>query len=214
MATVNLITLTEPRSAAAEAFRTLRTNLTFNDKLHTILMTSAASPDGKSAAIANLAVTLAQSGHRTILVDADLRQPTQHQIWGVDGQRGLSTMMQENALLASPPLVPTTVDNLSLLPAGAPPSIPTDVISNPRMSEIIGVLKARAQYVLFEAPPVLVASDASLLGLKVDGTVLVIRAGHTRKEQAIRAQEALSRLKVTVLGTVLLNAPRENVINY
>lgn len=208
----DLITLTHSRSDAAEAYRTLRTNLMFSsvdNPLHTLLVTSTARSDGKSQLIANLAVTFAQSGNKTILVDSDLRRPSQHEIWDVSADRGLTTMMLEDAALASPPLVSTSVENLQLLPAGVLPPNPADVLSSPRMNEIIGVLKARANYVLFDSPPALAATDAALLGIKLDGVLLAVRAGHTRREDVLRARQTLERVHARVLGAVLTNAASE-----
>lgn len=211
----NLITLTKPQSAEAEAYRTLRTTLMFTyQALHTLVMTACANADDKSTAIANLAVTFAQAGQKTILVDADLRRPTQQSIWNIDSKPGLSTMITDPALMANPPLIQTSVENLSLLPSGDLPSVPADVLSHQRMNEIIGVLKARADYVIFDAPPVLAASDALLLGVKTDGFLLVIRAGSTRRDHVIQAKEALDRVKVNLLGTILTNAPRERNKQY
>ena len=132
--TADLITLKEPRSAAAEAFRTLRTNLTLGRQkaLTTLLITSTMQPEDKSTTAANLAVTFAQSGHRTILVDADLRRPHQHQLWNVGGERGLMTLFGDDAALAKPPLAETDVPNLSLLPAGPVPDVPADRLGSPR----------------------------------------------------------------------------------
>src|SRR5215813_6870889 len=110
MANTKLITLNEPRSAAAEAFRTLRTNLMFSsveNPIHTLLVTSAAESDDKSLVLANLAVTFAQGDNKTILVDSDLRRPSQHEIWGISNDRGLTTMMLEDAAMSSPPLIPS-----------------------------------------------------------------------------------------------------------
>lgn len=217
MAQPNLITLTNPRSAAAEAFRTLRTNLMFSSMekpLHTLLVTSAAEGDGKSEVVANLAVAFAQAGNRTILVDSDLRRPVQNEIWDIESERGLTSMMLEDAALSTPPLVETAVENLSLLPTGALPAIPADILSSQRMNEVIGVLKARADYVLFDSPPVLAASDAALLGSKVDGALLVVRAGNTRRDHTARAAQALERVRVRLLGSVLTNAPRESTGRY
>jgi non-specific protein-tyrosine kinase len=212
-----LVTLTNPRSEAAEAFRTLRTNLMFSSvekPLHTLLVTSAAQEEGKSTLVANLAVTFAQSGNKTILVDCDLRRPAQHTIWGIANERGITTMLLESAALASPPLIETSVENLTILPSGPLPPNPADVLSSQRMNEIIGVLKARAAYILFYSPPVLTASDAALLGTKLDGVLLVIRAGHTRRDHASRARQELERVHVRVVGAVLTNAPSENTGYY
>ena len=217
MANAKLITLTDPRSSAAEAFRALRTNLMFTSVEHpidTLLVTSVAQSEDKSLVLANLAVTFAQSGNKTILVDSDLRRPAQHEIWGVANERGLTTMILEDGAMSNPPLVPTEIPNLLLLPSGKLPPVPADVLSSQRMSEVIGVLKARAHYILFDAPPVLVASDAALLGAKLDGVVLVVRVGATRRDQAARARQALERVHVRVLGAVMTNAPREAVGDY
>lgn len=214
---MTLITLTDPRSPAAEAFRRLRTNIMFGaatQALHTLALTSAANADGKSLAVANLAVTFAQAGNKTILVDCDLRKPSQHEIWGVDNQRGLSTLMTEDVALSNPPLIQTSIPNLQLLTSGVLPPVPADVLSSPRMNEIIGVLKARAHYILFDSPPILAATDAALLGAKVDGTLIVVRAGHTRRDQLERARSELERVNVRVLGAMLTNAPRETVASY
>jgi non-specific protein-tyrosine kinase len=213
MAQPGLVTLTDPRSAAAEAYRSLRTNLMFSSveqPITTLLVTSAAQSEGKSLALANLAVTFAQAGNKTIIVDADLRRPSQHDLWGLNNERGLTTMMLEEAALSTPPLTSTPVENLQVLPSGQLPPNPADVLSSQRMNDVIGVLKARAHYILFDSPPVLAVTDAALLGAKLDGVLLVIRAGHTRRDHAARARQALERVHVRVVGAVLTNAPREN----
>jgi capsular exopolysaccharide synthesis family protein len=212
MANPNLITLSEPRSAAAEAYRTLRTNLMFTSverPIQTLLVTSPVDGEGKSDAVANLAVTFAQSGNKTILVDADLRRPSQATIWGVKN-RGLTTMMLEDAALSNPPLIDSGLENLLLLPAGEEAPNPADLLSSKRMSEIIGVLKARANYILFDSPPVLAATDAALLGIKLDGVLLVVKSGQSRRDQTTAAREALEQVHVRVVGAMLTNAPREN----
>jgi capsular exopolysaccharide synthesis family protein len=212
MANPNLITLSDPRSAAAEAYRSLRTNLMFTSverPIQTLLVTSPVDGEGKSDAVANLAVTFAQSGNKTILVDADLRRPSQHTIWGVKN-RGLTTMMLEDAAVSNPPLVDSGIENLLLLPAGEEAPNPADLLSSKRMSEIIGVLKARANYILFDSPPVLAATDAALLGIKLDGVLLVVKSGQSRRDQTAAAREALEQVHVRVVGAVLTNAPREN----
>jgi len=129
MSKPQLITLTDPRSPAAEAYRTLRTNLTFaglDHPIETLVVTSPAPGEGKSVAAANLAVTMAQGEHRTILVDADLRRPVLHEIFGVSNERGLTTMFVDPQARANPPLVEVGVENLWLLPSGPlPPTRPT-----------------------------------------------------------------------------------------
>lgn len=208
----NLITLTNPRSAAAEAYRTLRTNLIFSSvekPVTTLVVTTPAHSDDKSIVIANLAIAYAQAGHKTILIDADLRRPAQQEIWGVSSERGLTTMMLDDSALAAPPLIETGIANLSLLPSGPLPPIPADVLSSQRMGDVIGVLKARATYLLFDAPPVLAGADAALLGAKLGGVVLVVKTGSTRRDQLARARAELERVHVRVLGAVMTNAPAQ-----
>lgn len=217
MANTNLITLTQPRSAASEAYRSLRTNLMFSSvesPIQTLLVTSAARDDQKSVTLANLAVTFAQSGNRTILVDADLRQPKQHELWDLDSNRGLSSMMVDDGAISDPPLQATTVDGLEIICAGAMPPNPADLLGGQRINEIIATLKQRADYVLFDSPPVLAATDATLLGIKLDGALLAIRAGETRRDHTAQARQALERVHVRVVGAVLTDAPRDNQVAY
>jgi len=217
MENANLITLSQPRSAASEAYRSLRTNLMFSSvesPIQTLLVTSAARDDQKSVTLANLAVTFAQSGNRTILVDADLRQPKQHDIWNLAGSRGLSSMMVDDSAISDPPLQATAVDGLAVLCAGELPPNPADLLGGQRMNEIIAALKQSADYVLFDSPPVLAATDAALLGIKLDGALLAIRAGETRRDHTAQARQALERVHVRIVGAVLTDAPRDNRFAY
>jgi len=217
MQNANLITLSQPRSAASEAYRSLRTNLMFSSvesPIQTLLVTSAARDDQKSVTLANLAVTFAQSGNRTILVDADLRQPKQHEIWNLDPKLGLSRMMMNDGAIGDPPLQSTAVDGLEIVCAGDLPPNPADLLGGQRMNEIIAALKQRADYVLFDSPPVLAATDAALLGIKLDGVLLTVRAGETRRDHTAQARQALERIHVRVVGAVLTDAPRENQFAY
>lgn len=217
MANEVLITLSRPRSAAAEAYRSLRTNLMFSsveDPIRTLLVTSAARDDQKSVTLANLAVTFAQGGNKTILVDADLRQPMQHEIWGISNSRGLSGMMLDNKAMSDAPVQASEVDNLQIVTAGDLPPNPADLLGGKRMDAIITALTEQADYVLFDSPPVLAATDAALLGIKLDGALLAIRAGDTRRDHTAQARQALERVHVRIVGAVLTNAPRENRVAY
>jgi len=208
----DLITLTDPRSRAAEAYRTLRTNLTFaalDKPLETLVVTSAAPDEGKSTVLANLGVTLAQGERRVILVDADLRRPSLHEIFGVANDRGLTTMIVDEAALNDPPLMDVGVNNLWLVPSGPLPPNPADILGSRKMEEAIAALKARADIILFDAPPVVAVTDAAVLGTKVDGALLAVCAGRTRREHAQRAKELLERVHVRIVGAVLNDAPRD-----
>jgi non-specific protein-tyrosine kinase len=118
-------------------------------------------------------------------------------------------MAVEETALADPPLVEIGVENLSLLPSGPLPPNPAEILGSRRMEEIIDVLKSRADIVLFDAPPVVAVTDAAVLGTKVDGVLLVVSAGKTRREHAQQAKEVLERVKVRLVGAVLNNAPSD-----
>ncbi|HHN93664.1 MAG TPA: polysaccharide biosynthesis tyrosine autokinase [Anaerolineae bacterium] len=211
----DLITLTDPRSAAAEAYRTLRTNLTFaalDRPIETLLVTSASPDEEKSVVIANLAVTMAQGERRTILVDADLRRPRLHTIFGVSNERGLTTLIVEGTALDSPPLVDVGVENLHLVPSGPLPPNPADILGSRKMEQVIAALKSQADVVIFDAPPIIAVTDGAVLGTKVDGVLLVVSAGRTRREHVQRAVDILERVHVRVVGAVLNNAPRGVVL--
>jgi capsular exopolysaccharide synthesis family protein len=211
----NLITLTDLRSPAAEAYRTLRTNLTFaalDKPIETLIVTSAAPDEEKSTVIANLAVTMAQGERRTILVDADLRRPSLHGTFGVANDRGLTTMIVEETAIDDPPLIDVGVGNLWLVPSGPLPPNPADILGSRKMERAIAAFKNRADIVLFDAPPVVSVTDAAVLGTKVDGVLLVVHTGRTRREHAQRAKDVLERVHVRIVGAVLNGAPRDVVL--
>ena len=210
---VDLITLTDPRSAAAEAYRTLRTNLLFSSvdaAYRKIAVTSPSDHENKSVALANLAVTLAQAEHRTLIVDADLRRPSQHTLWGVDNKHGLTSMVLDEKVLQNPPIQQTSVNGLFILPSGALPATPADVLASRKMDEVIAKLATLADFILFDVPPVLAASDASVFSRKLDGLLLVLRAGSTRRDQIDAAKAQLDQVQAKIIGAVLTNAPKEN----
>ena len=206
---LDLITLRDPRAAAAEAYRTLRTNIQFSSierKLHTILVTSSVPDEDKSSALANLAVTFAQAEQRVIVLDCDLRRPSLHSLFGVSNERGLSHAMNQNSDL---PVLKTEIDGLQILPAGETPPSPADLLSSKRLDSVLSELKQQADIVLIDAPPVLAASDAALLATKVDGVVLVTKAGKTRRDSAREAVALLQRVNAHIVGVILTNAKLE-----
>lgn len=210
---MDLITITDPRSPVSEAYRTLRTNLSFyslDQPIRSLVVTSPSAGEGKSTTVANLAVTMAQSGKRTILVDCDLRRPQLHALFGLPAEPGLTnTMFEEQADL---PLRETAVENLWLLTAGPTPPNPADLLGTSKMDDVIERLLDRADIVLFDAPPVVAVTDAAILGGKVDGVLLVIQAGTTRRDHSERAKELLEKAKVRVIGATLTNAPRDSAV--
>ena len=211
-----LITLTNPRSPVSEAYRTLRTNIefsSFDKQLRTIVVTSAGPEEGKSTTLANLAVTIAQAGKQVILVDCDLRKPSQHVIFGLRNDRGLTSMMIPDADLDSPPLQATAQEGLSLLTAGPLPPNPSEMLGSKRMEEIIRRLSARSDIVIFDAPPIIAVTDAAVLATKVDGVLLVVNAGGTKREQMQRAHALLKKVNAPLIGAVLNNVKFDNALH-
>ncbi|HSR31801.1 MAG TPA: CpsD/CapB family tyrosine-protein kinase [Anaerolineae bacterium] len=209
-----LITVSEPRSPISEAYRALRTNLDFaslDQALKTLVVTSAGVGEGKSTTLANLAVVSAQAGRKVVLVDADLRRPTLHQIFGLSNEIGLTTAMRDEAALASPPVQETGIKGLGVLTSGPLPPNPADLMGARRMEDVIGVLVEQADQVIFDTPPVVAVTDAAVLATKVDGVLLVISAGRTRREQARTAVQRLEQVNARLVGTVLTNLQMEAV---
>ena len=212
-----LITLTDPRSPVSEAYRSLRTNLEFSsldEPLRTLVVTSVAPGEGKSTTLANLAVTMAQAGKQVILVDCDLRRPSLHTLFGLPDSPGLTNMMMDEKMIQAPPLQETVVSGLRLLAAGPLPPNPAEVMGSRRMAEIITALKDQADIVLFDAPPVIAVTDAAVLAARVDGVLLVIRAGKTKREHVERAKALLERVKARIVGAVLTNARADTSLQY
>ena len=211
----SLITLSDPRSPAAEAYRTLRTNIYFSSldrSLHTLVVTSVAPGEGKSTMLANLAVSMAQGDKQTILVDTDLRRPTLHTLFNLNNDQGLTSLFINAKGPIEPALKDVRVPNLQVLTSGPLPPNPAELLGSQRMLEVIEALKSRTDIVLFDAPPVVAVTDASVLGTRVDGVLLVIQSGQTRREHAKRAKEQLEKLNIHIIGAVLTGASTDNTI--
>ena len=205
-----VVTLTAPTSRAAEAYRMLRINLEFaglDHTLKTLLVTSAGPEEGKSLSLANLAVAMADGDRRIVLVDSDLRRPKLHELFGLENQVGFTDMFRDNSAFETPPLVAVPGTGLRLLPSGPLPPIPSQLLASRRMNDVIARLGQEADMVLFDAPPVVTVTDASLLASKVDGVLLVVRAGTTRREHVSEAKDRLEKVNAWLVGAVLLNAP-------
>jgi len=204
-----LITISDPTSPVAEAYRTLRMNMQFaalDKALRSVLITSPGSGEGKSTTLANLAVTMGQVDRSVVMVDSDLRRPHLHELFRLHNETGLTTMMLDDAALASPPLQETTVPGLRLLASGTLPPRPADLLGSQRMDKVIEALLSDADILLFDAPPVMAATDAVVLSTKMDGVLLVVSAGETKREAAQQALERLNKVNANVLGAVLANA--------
>lgn len=206
--TTNLVTLADPQGSAAEAYQSLRTSLEFSKLGHevtTLLLAAVDSTVDKSIAVSNLAVVMAQAGDRVILIDGDLRRPQQHEIFNLTNQQGLSTWLQNGG---DPPLQTTAVEGLQVITAGPVSGNPVALLSAKRLGERLDQLRDRASYILIDAPPVLAVTDAALWASQVDGVVLLVNAGNTKRDQAQRAKSILEGVQAKLLGAVILNAEK------
>ncbi len=202
------MTLANPRSPVAEAYRTLRNNVQLSNvdnPVRSLLVSSASQDEGKSTTLANLGVTFAQAGNRVVLVDCDLRRPTLHKLFGVPNDKGLTSMLLADQSAALP-LLGTPVEGLRLLPSGPPPPNPSELLGSKRLEAAIARLQEEADLLLFDSPPVLAVSDAAVLARRVDDVLLVVSAGKTKRDQASRARQVFDRTGARILGVVLNNA--------
>lgn len=212
-----LVTLKQPRSPISEAYRVLRTNLRFSgieDPNGALLVTSAGPVEGKTTTAANLAITLAQGGKRVVLVDSDLRRPSIHKLFGLANNVGLSTLFLENAPRLEDALQPTSITGLRVLTSGQMPPNPAELLDSKRFNEIVSQLRADTDMVVLDSAPCLAVADASIIGSRCSGAVLVIETGKTRTEVAQRAVETLWRTNVKVVGTVLNKMSQRRAAGY
>ncbi|MBI3971196.1 MAG: polysaccharide biosynthesis tyrosine autokinase [Chloroflexi bacterium] len=202
------------RPPASEPYQRLRTNFQFSvheQPLRTVLVTSAEAGEGKTTTAANLAVALAQAGFDTVLVDADLRQPALHELFGVRNERGLTSLALRvptaQALVEC--LQASAVPNLRVLAAGPPTPNPSALLGSKQMAVCLEELAKMAEYVVIDSPPVLALPDPLALAPQVDGVILVINARRAQRGAVLRVQEALESVGARVLGAVLNRASKE-----
>jgi capsular exopolysaccharide synthesis family protein len=189
-----------------EAFRTLRTALTFSGhECERLAITSSEPGDGKTTVMANLGASYAQAGKRTLLVDADLRNPGLTKMFDLRRRGGLSSILRsadEVSTVCQQHIVSSGVDNLDMLPCGPRPTNPSELLSGPRLEEFIAWAETTYDQVLFDCPPVLAASDAALVGKRTDGMLLVVQPEKNHRRLVMRAAEELRSLQVSLIGLV------------
>jgi len=201
-----LITVSDPNSPVSEAYRALRTNLSFaslDKPLRTLMLTSPGPDEGKSTVLANLAVSIAQTERRVLAVDCDLRRPCLHELFGLPNETGLTSLLIDPGAQAKPPIQETAIPGLLVLTSGPLPPRPADLISSRRMGEVVAWLAEQADMVLFDSPPINAVADAAILATRVDGVLLVVRERRTRREAVAQAQDRLARVNARVVGAVL-----------
>jgi len=195
-----------PKSAPAEAYRTLKTNIqlaNLDRPPRSIAITSAGPLEGKSTTAVNLAVALAQKESKVLLVDADLRKSVIHKILHLDNSTGLANLITNHGQPEAVIKQFHSVDNLWVLTSGSIPSDPSDLLGSSQMKSLVEQVTKEYSYVVFDTPPLMSVSDAAVLASQVDGVLVVVRPGKLRREIARRTKELLDRIGTPVLGCVL-----------
>jgi capsular exopolysaccharide synthesis family protein len=205
---IELVAQHLPKSQMSEAFRALRTALLLSQPDHppqVILVTSALPREGKTTAAANLSVTLAQLGDKTVLVDADLRKPGVGRLLnlGTGKYAGLSSYLAGVSSLDLVTIPHPTIPNLAAIPTGPLPPNPADLLSSHKLTEAIDELRTKFKFIVIDSPPVMAATDAVILSVHADGVLLVVRSGETPKEAFTRTRDLLVSVKCHLLGVVL-----------
>jgi succinoglycan biosynthesis transport protein ExoP len=215
---VELLSYVQPKSQISEAFRALRTSLLLSQAEHppqVILVTSALPREGKTTAAVNLAVTLAQLGDRTLLMDSDLRKPGIRRALNLTMGKdfGLSSYLAGVSTLDEVIIPHPAITNLEALTTGPVPPSPADLLSSHRMREAIAELRRRYKFIVIDSPPIMAATDAVILSSLTDGVLLVVRSGETPKEAFTRTRDLLAAVKSRLLG-VVLNAVDSSAPDY
>jgi succinoglycan biosynthesis transport protein ExoP len=201
-----------PRSPVSEAFRSLRTNLEFANvdrPLNKILIASSGPGEGKTTVATSLATIMAQGGRRVLLIDADMRRPRIHSVFGISNRIGLSSLFRANTPVRSAMQAVPGLDNLFIIPSGNLPPNPTELLASARMNEILNEASQEVDVIVVDSPPSLVA-DYQVLATKMDGVILVVQPGFTHIDAAIAMLEQLKQVNARTLGVVLNKIQRHN----
>jgi capsular exopolysaccharide synthesis family protein len=199
-------TLAQPQSSAAEAMRLLRTNIEFasaSGEIDKLVITSPRPGEGKSTIAANLGVVMAQAGITTVIIDADLRKPTMHRIFGVPSDRGLTTLLTHPEDPWADHAVKVALPGLILIPSGPLPPNPSDLVSSERFRQLAQRISDDVDLVLIDSPPILSASDALAMAAHTDGLMFVCQSHKTRLDTLIHAAKAANQGGIRVVGVVM-----------
>jgi capsular exopolysaccharide synthesis family protein len=205
----NLASLKNPKSRTSEAFRTLRTNIQFSSldkEVKCIVVTSSGSGEGKSTVMSNLAITIAESGKKVVLIDCDLRKPSIHKKLGVTNSIGVTNMLVQG-VQKEEAIFKTAVNNLFVLTSGPIPPNPAELLGSKKMQSIIEELKTEFDFVLIDAPPVLAVTDAQILSTIADGVIFVASYGEAQKNALVDAKHLIDKVGGKIIGIVFNKVP-------
>jgi capsular exopolysaccharide synthesis family protein len=210
-----LITVLDPRSAASEAYRALRTSLLYaqvDTPPKVILVTSPGTTEGKSTVCANLGVVLSQAGKRVLIADCDFRRPVMQDVFGLGDARGIVNVLAGECDLQEAYQEP--LPDLKVLPVGTVPPNPAELLSSQRLAELLLTVREDFDYVLLDSSPTKFVSDPAILAAQSDGVLLTFAAQKTRKGDVRRAVHALTTVGANILGTVMNNVKGSDEVYY
>jgi capsular exopolysaccharide synthesis family protein len=210
-----LITYEDPKSPISESYRSLRTNVsyasTIDKKIKSLLISSSQPGEGKSTTTANLAIAFAQLRKNTLLVDADLRKPVQHNVFDHPRGPGLSEYLIGEITDLDSIIHSTKVENLSIITAGGLPPNPSELLGSDTMSKLVDKLESEWEMVIFDSPPIVAVTDASMISAELDAIALVVKAGQTERSAIDRALDTIQNVKAPLIGAILNGASQESL---
>jgi succinoglycan biosynthesis transport protein ExoP len=212
-----LVTKVSPRSPAAEAYRSLRTSISFlgvDSPIRTVQVTSPSAREGKTTTVANLGIALAEAGRRVTVVCCDLRRPRIHEFFGLANDVGFTSVVMGEAGLSGALQAVPGIEGLSVLASGPTPDNPSELLASRRAAEVLASAAHQADLVLLDTPPVLPVTDAAVLSARADAVLLVLAAGRTTTRQLTRSLELLSQVGAPTVGTVLNGVSRDTAYGY
>ena len=198
-----LILENNPKSVAAESYRTLRTNIqysSFDNPVKSIFITNSKPGKGKSTRSANFALSCAKEEKKAILIDCDLRKPILHKEFQISNSRGLSEFLIGNVEFSK--VVYKHESGLHVLPSGLVPPNPAEMLASRAMEHLLTQLEEKYDYIILDTPPVNAVTDSKILSTKVDGTIIVVKYGYTKKDAVIEAVKGLRAVNANIIGTV------------
>lgn len=201
-----MVTFEDKKSPLSEAYRSIGTYIQFSSAVkppRTMLVTSPRQSEGKTTTAVNTAITLAHSYGKGIIIDCDMRKPRLHKIFDMDNTNGLSTFLTGNTEFSNSLIQKTRVENLDIITAGIIPPNPSELLSSSRMRDLINVLFPLYSFAIFDSPPVLGLSDSLVLSTLTDGVIMVVKAGDTPRDVAVKARKLIQGVNAKILGVVL-----------
>ena len=193
-----------PKSIDAEAYRSLRSNIeysSFDDEYRAIVVTSSVPGEGKSTTSGNLALSLAQSGNKVLLVDCDMRKPSIHKKFKISNMSGTAELLLRKESFED--VANCYNENLTIITAGKIPPNPSEMLSSRAMAAFIKEMKKEFKYIILDTPPLQAVTDAQVLSTKADGVLLVVRAGSTKRDAVLNSVDLIKKVKGKVIGMVL-----------